>query len=249
MKIISKNKDFYDFNYMVEDTTNVYVRKTEEVDSEDKSVLEKTDKYMQLRGRKRSLFYNSDTCWGLLMVGVYPYIYLIDYITLRTPDYSQKCQCLSREIVYNKDMVEKLYNEAPKYGWYVSQKTILPYEYKKGKVYYRVWKEKIEWTDKYVEDKTLFELFKAPVFISDLNHIHKQGAVNVKLNPILIEENDKYVDLLKCIRETDPDIDITIYDRIENFLYSSKVMPESEPDNKTKIINAGFDLKTSFRKM
>lgn len=28
-----------------------------------------------------------------------------------------------------------------------------------------------------------------------------------------------------------------------------KKEPESIPDNKTKIINAGFDLKTSFRNM
>ena len=40
-----------------------------------------------------------------------------------------------------------------------------------------------------------------------------------------------------------------IYNDIENFLWSIKQEPISEPDNKTKIINHGFDLKTSFRKM
>ena len=37
------------------------------------------------------------------------------------------------------------------------------------------------------------------------------------------------------------------YTNIENFLWASKQEPISEPDNKTKIINHGFDLKTSFR--
>jgi formyltetrahydrofolate synthetase len=40
-----------------------------------------------------------------------------------------------------------------------------------------------------------------------------------------------------------------VYNDIENFLWMTKQEPISEPDNKTKIINHGFDLKTSFRKM
>ena len=36
---------------------------------------------------------------------------------------------------------------------------------------------------------------------------------------------------------------------IENYLWSMKQEPISEPDNDTKIISHGFDLKTSFRKM
>ena len=43
--------------------------------------------------------------------------------------------------------------------------------------------------------------------------------------------------------------DINTYINIENFLWSIKQEPESTPDNKTKIVAHGFDLKTSFRKM
>ena len=40
-----------------------------------------------------------------------------------------------------------------------------------------------------------------------------------------------------------------VYTDIENYLWSMKQEPISEPGNDTKIISHGFDLKTSFRKM
>ena len=43
--------------------------------------------------------------------------------------------------------------------------------------------------------------------------------------------------------------DLNTYIAIENFLWSVKQEPIANPDNKTKIISHGFDLKTSFRKM
>lgn len=43
--------------------------------------------------------------------------------------------------------------------------------------------------------------------------------------------------------------DLNTYINIENFLWSIKQEPESKPDNKTKILAHGFDIKTSFRKM
>ena len=44
-------------------------------------------------------------------------------------------------------------------------------------------------------------------------------------------------------------MNLNTYINIENFLWSVKQEPVSIPDNKTKIISHGFDLKTSFRKM
>ena len=43
--------------------------------------------------------------------------------------------------------------------------------------------------------------------------------------------------------------DLNTYINIENFLWSVKQEPISNPDNNTKILAHGFDLKTSFRKM
>ena len=59
--------------------------------------------------------------------------------------------------------------------------------------------------------------------------------------------NEQPTNWLKYIKD---DLDKRdIYTDIENYLWSMKQEPISEPDNETKIISHGFDLKTSFRKM
>ena len=59
--------------------------------------------------------------------------------------------------------------------------------------------------------------------------------------------NEQPTNWLKYIKD---DLDKRdVYTDIENYLWSMKQDPISEPDNKTKIISHGFDLKTSFRKM
>ena len=70
------------------------------------------------------------------------------------------------------------------------------------------------------------------------------GYKNLLKNPIF---NELTINVLKHVQ--DDLIKRPIYNEIENFLWSVKEEPISEPDNKTKIINHGFDLKTSFRKM
>ena len=57
----------------------------------------------------------------------------------------------------------------------------------------------------------------------------------IKLNPDIIRF---WIDDL---------LDINTYNNIENFLWSIKQEPIANPDNKTKIISHGFDLKESFR--
>ena len=65
------------------------------------------------------------------------------------------------------------------------------------------------------------------------------------LNPIFVKQNFDVLgaNRVRIINEQN------VYIDIENFLWEMKKEPESTPDNKTKIINAGFDLKTSFRNM
>ena len=65
------------------------------------------------------------------------------------------------------------------------------------------------------------------------------------LNPIFVKQNFDVLgtNRTRIINEQN------VYIDIENFLWEMKKEPESIPDNKTKIINAGFDLKTSFRNM
>jgi hypothetical protein len=66
------------------------------------------------------------------------------------------------------------------------------------------------------------------------------------LNPVFNE--CKRVNIIYSILD-DLTVNRSVYNDIENFLWANKQEPISEPDNKTKIINHGFDLKTSFRKM
>jgi ribonuclease J len=83
--------------------------------------------------------------------------------------------------------------------------------------------------------------------------IHKENSFDLIanhcgmiLNPIFNE--CKRVNIIYSILD-DLTVNRSVYNDIENFLWANKQEPISEPDNKTKIINHGFDLKTSFRKM
>lgn len=76
--------------------------------------------------------------------------------------------------------------------------------------------------------------------------VQKKYTDHLKIikNVIFNEQNTNW---LKYIKD---DLDKRdIYTDIENYLWSMKQEPISEPDNKTKIVSHGFDLKTSFRKM
>ena len=64
------------------------------------------------------------------------------------------------------------------------------------------------------------------------------------VNPVFTDYDSKILKPIRDILDNTP-----VYNDIENFLWMTKQEPISEPDNKTKIINHGFDLKTSFRKM
>lgn len=114
-----------------------------------------------------------------------------------------------------------------------------------------------------IECKEIFYELKSPVFIEyrdclDLSHtvyspiirkyceenysfgIEKRYLVDISLtaiNPQIIKY--WYDDL----------VNINTYNDIENFLWSIKQEPVSEPTNNQRIVNHGFDLKTSFRKM
>ena len=64
------------------------------------------------------------------------------------------------------------------------------------------------------------------------------------VNPIFTDYPSFILNPIRHILDNTP-----IYNDIENFLWAIKQEPISEPTNDTKIINHGFDLKTSFRKM
>ncbi len=114
---------------------------------------------------------------------------------------------------------------------------------------------------KKLECPDVFNLLQAPVFIEedeflDFYHagyslerdeIYKKQRSNYDqyvINPSLTVINPQIIKYWY-----DDLVNINTYNDIENFLWSIKQEPISEPTNKQKIVNHGFDLKTSFRKM
>jgi hypothetical protein len=104
------------------------------------------------------------------------------------------------------------------------------------------------------DEPNIFKALCSPVFISGRFNAHlyehQEFSIIRDKKPELIMDfalNSLSVNLLKYHADFIKNFDV--YSSIENFLFMMKQEPMSEPDNKTKIINAGFDLKTSFRKM
>ncbi|MBQ8223099.1 MAG: hypothetical protein IJZ87_07150 [Bacteroidales bacterium] len=92
------------------------------------------------------------------------------------------------------------------------------------------------------KDEEIFRQLETPVFLYYFN-----GS---KISHVVIKNiifNEQITNWLKYIKD---DLDKRdVYTDIENYLWSMKQEPISDPDNNTKIISHGFDLKTSFRKM
>lgn len=110
--------------------------------------------------------------------------------------------------------------------------------------------KKIEEKDLKTERPKFFKCLGSPVFymsrfskvIDDkkLNDINIKG-IDMVSDCNFSELSNINLDWLKS--------DLTIRNRIENFIVESLEKPIPESDNKTKILSHGFDLKTSFRRM
>ena len=111
---------------------------------------------------------------------------------------------------------------------------------------------------KKLECPEIFNEFKAPVFIEEDHFLDLYHTVYSSLNRDEKFRNyDQYL-INPSLTEINPQlikywfddlVHFNTYNDIENFLWSIKQEPISEPTNKQKIVNHGFDLKTSFRKM
>jgi hypothetical protein len=243
MKIISKNnkKDFYDylaFGYDISEDI-VYVRNTQYEKIKEKSDLFKYfDKFIP---------YNFQINTGLLLIdymiiGIYPKCYLVPFIVKTDNYFNDTFLVFPFKYLDDKD---KLYNFANEHNIEISNRKYLPNFLKHNSYFYR---------DKNIiesfEDIDLFKKLGVPTFIftKNISFVRRCSNdlqdLNLIKNPIF---NELHTNVLKYIQE---DLNKRpIYNDIENFLWSIKQEPISEPDNKTKIINHGFDLKTSFRKM
>ena len=254
MKIISKYKDFYDYLVQDNEPDMTYVRKPFLI----------MDNIIHERINWSNYNRNYDAIISNIIFGVYPYIYNAPYIKIRVNSITGNSEYFlyffTKEDLYNihanKD-VEKLCSEKAK-EYCVKHQNCRPlskYVYE-GWYYKRDAGEIIKNNNVLKkENKKIFEKIGAPVFIQNKSDV-------IDFN-IFYENNFNYHDFLKTkfignvtftkigtdiIRYwIDELMDINTYNNIENFLWSIKQEPIANPDNKTKIISHGFDLKESFR--
>lgn len=274
MRIISKYKDFYDFLAQDHDADLVYVRKPFIVNGKFDSLYSPdcnwhmSSRHIPYRSWTRSKFGGFISVENAIF-GIYPNVYSQPYMLL---DIESVCSTketfidvLSKQwceefasLGTPKDRKEMLIDRAKMLvkkvlssdGHFLKE----PQKYTVSSdidISRYLWK---------VECPEIFMNIGAPVFIRDDDYLtglvyggyeakksmEKKGKdgyayiANICFNKL--EHN-----VLKCWY--DELNDLNTYINIENFLWSVKQEPEHVPDNDTKIINHGFDLKTSFRKM
>lgn len=105
-----------------------------------------------------------------------------------------------------------------------------------------------------LECREVFDLLGSPVFVEENELIDFYHTAFPEKDKNKKDKKQYLVDL--SFNELEPGIikywytelcDLNTYNYIENFLWSQKHEEASEPTNNEKILNHGFDLKTSFR--
>lgn len=161
------------------------------------------------------------------IVGIYPYCYIIPILTDNYEEITTKQQIIiPYELTLKK--VEDINDFLKNTGQKIRLQQPKYFSFING----------IE--ESFWKDEDIFRQLETPVFLYYFNRSSGRIIKNVIFN-------EQPTNWLKYIKD---DLDKRdVYTDIENYLWSMKQEPISEPDNKTKIVSHGFDLKTSFRKM
>lgn len=269
MKIISKYKDFYDsFGFITgkPDESVTYLRTTvcvnQHSDPEYRDIITELSRYTY----SETGVYDKDkkeysAYLNTVVVGIYPYIYLSPfYIILRNKINGIKSDDVitdikpitiseydlkhNREHIYEKVITKFMeYKNVNSihgnlYVHKISDKSYRWNYYNKYDIKNNPWK---------IENTEIFHRLNAPTFVyTDIRDSISSFMPNghgIIINPVFtkLPFNVLGAEREKIISEQN------IYIDIENFLWATKQEPESIPDNNTKILAAGFDLKTSFR--
>ena len=273
MKIISKYKDFYDYLVQDHDADLTYVRKIGFVDKYYDNLFNKTNihipYYSKYYGYNYNEYYvknriNGELCFDNFIFGIYPYIYSQPILRIY---YYTGGNIDNKIIILGKDLVDRLkkndkesqdkiiqlaQKEYDQLNYDIRVKVFFPKHlyYKIDQINRYVWK---------IECSELFYKIGAPVFVKDYSELFNGENNNVYANE-RYENKNKTIHYITNIsfQKLQENIlkywydelnDLNTYINIENFLWSIKQEPEAKPDNKTKILAHGFDLKTSFRKM
>lgn len=211
--------------------------------------------------------------------GVYPYVYSVPILVIACLgyDYSKECrdpliEYLSRSFVDSLCGVDKkeearIFNEFALEcvkNYNKKNKDTFPFapreeniEYKLSNIHGNELSYNLITTQcKKLECSEVFDKLKSPIFIEedtfiDLYHAGYQlkKEDNVRYSQYVVDLSLTAISPQIIKYWYDDLVNINTYNDIENFLWSQKQEPISEPTNKQKILNHGFDIKTSFRKM
>ena len=273
MKIISKYKDFYDYLNPDNDPDMTYVRKTDAIYSSKQSekldaLIEKALGEINNYVPWKRFGVGSDIIMSSVVFGIYPNIYRIPFIYYDNEAYPITAELFETMKQTNEKELEKVIKS---YLIKLIAKNN-PSEdklslFKRAELSYaRGVKKNLNDVLKMAECKEIFTEMGSPVFIRLRTRYDSSGesiiGYNNPYNNIISywENGAKHAYYLKDVVFNmldlnvislfhDELININTPINIENFLWSIKQEPESNPDNKTKIEMHGFDVKTSFRKM
>ena len=272
MKIISKYKDFYDYIVQDHDADLVYVRKIDCIHDYFDDLFKKNNdmnvpyynKYYGYNYTNYSLRSQNDgdVALGNYIFGIYPFVYSQPYIDVRYSSIAGYEEHM--KLILPKSIIDNLLNDETKTQGYAELKHFIMDEYNKIKyksekqfkinlgngfdasLKHYVWK---------VDCKEIFYKLNVPVFIKYYAELFENGCY---WNDIYLDRNQRHYITNISFQKLNKNVlkywydeltDLNTYINIENFLWSVKQEPEANPDNKTKIVAHGFDLKTSFRKM
>lgn len=256
MNIISKFSDFYDYEaytYGCEpDKSIVYVRKTEIKKLQDfpSNIKKDLDNFY-----KKHTYHLYNICWlngknvpnanvQQVLIGVYPYVYCCTYVESVGYSINKLRIPIPHKLVTDYETIQEYVNEyvlkhniTERSNYFSSEVQLVNIDIGKGKLEH-FWsknsdRKKISDPD-IIEDRNIFDIIGCPVFTLYENNIEYNSCINDSI-------------LLSCFDREE--LDMNIYSNIEQFIVNTNIKPVTEPDNKTKIVNAGFDVKTSFRNM
>lgn len=258
MKIIDKIQDFYEYDaymYGEPDKSIIWDRNThiynfrydfsEMMQQKIESIVNKfIYKDESLNGYPN--YKNDAVLFTQSLVGIYPYVYLC----MNFGTYALKCgthltnklytitESEFKDRVFLTELITVTIDNKKAYlpGYLRMQnidKEFSNYSFY-GNVFYK------EYNDSWIQEcPELFKLLDTPTFEIRFtgNKIIEITKDAIIINTLLLKQYSR------------EDLDQNIYSNIEQFIVNKNIEEIKEPDNKTKIVNAGFDLKTSFRNM
>lgn len=264
MKIVSKYKDFYDYLMQDHDADITYVRNIDisyelydNLYAADKRYTSYYSSYYGYRsGKEKDGWISFDN----YVFGVYPNVYSQPLARVKYTSVTYNSEYL--HIILTKQIVDDIIlrndisslidfanKEIEKVPHFKEVKCFVSYLNPQKTLLNYVWK---------LECKEIFEKLKSPVWTKFDTSLYEGGTYwNFLYDKDQPRKRVQYVTDI-CFNKLNNNIlkywynelnDINTYINIENFLWSIKQEPVSVPDNKTKILSHGFDLKTSFRKI